>query len=258
MLTTEDVELDRQGSDEHQPLILAIETATRTGSVAVARGPEILSSRIGDPAISHSTNLLEMIESALGEVDLKLSDVDFFAAAVGPGSFTGLRIGLATVKAFAATTSKPIVGVSTLSALAHAAGTSGNIVSLLPAGRGEVFAQMFSMAEGQVTPLDLAAHLTPADTWERYGQLTGTKWTGEGVSKVTDYVQSVSGTIPIENPELETARCIAGSVAALALKDYREGNSVTADELQAVYVRASDAEINERWQQQNARQSAQA
>ena len=251
MLTTEDTQLVQQGSEDQQPLILAIETATRTGSVAVARGNKILSTRVGDPAISHSTNLLELIESVLNDADAKLSNVDLFAAAVGPGSFTGLRIGLATVKAFAAVTSRPIIGVSTLAAVAHAAGTSGNIVSLLPAGRGEVFAQMFSVVESRVTPLDDARHLTPAETFARYAKQADAHWAGEGVAKLGDYLRSGSARVAI-------GECIAASVAALALEDYREGNSVTADELHAVYVRASDAEINERWQQQNAQQSAQA
>jgi tRNA threonylcarbamoyladenosine biosynthesis protein TsaB len=257
MLTVENTDSVEPEIEERQPLILAIETATRTGSVAIVRGNEILSSRVGDPEISHSTNLLEMIASALSEANAGLSDVDFFAIAVGPGSFTGLRIGLATVKAFAAMNSKPIVGVATLAAVARAAGTDGKIVSLLPAGRGEVFAQMFSVDSGQVTQMDDARHLTPAETLKRYGQPAGAHWTGEGVAKITGYLESASATIEIETLELETANCIAASVAAVALKDYREGNTVTADELHAVYVRASDAEINERWQQQNAPQSAQ-
>src|SRR5690349_785076 len=119
-----------------EPLILAIETATRAGGIAVARGEKILSSRAGDPAVSHSTNLIEMIQSALNHAVAKLSEVDLFAAAVGPGSFTGLRIGLATVKAFAAVTGRQTVGISTLAAIAHATQVEGQIVSLLPAGRG--------------------------------------------------------------------------------------------------------------------------
>src|SRR6266545_5333241 len=159
VLTTEYTEEIQKKRDEHQPLILAIETATPAGSVAVARGEAVLSSQVGDPSVSHSTNLIEMIESALNDAGAKLSNVNLFAATVGPGSFTGLRIGLATVKAFASVTDRQIVGVSTLAAIGHATRVEGQIVSLLPAGRGEVFAQMFSVNEGNVIALDAAAHL---------------------------------------------------------------------------------------------------
>src|SRR5690242_14972126 len=88
-------------AETKEPLILAIETATRAGSISLSRGEKILSSRSGDPASSHSTDLLDNICELLQAVDAKLADVTVFAAAAGPGSFTGLRIGLATIKAFA-------------------------------------------------------------------------------------------------------------------------------------------------------------
>ena len=242
-----------------EQLILAIETATRAGSVAVARGEHILSSRAGDASISHSSNLIEMIDEVLTEARAKLSDVDFFAAATGPGSFTGLRIGLATIKAFAAMTRQPAVGVSTLATIACAARIEGQIVSLLPAGRGEVFAQMFAASNREVVALDAAAHLSPAETLKRYDNESNVTWAGEGVEKLAEYLRSTKNESGAQSVQ-ETAAAngsvpLARFVAALALKDYREGKSVTADELQAVYVRASDAEINERWQQQNAQQS---
>src|SRR2546427_7376962 len=144
------------------PLILAIETATRAGSVALSRGTEILSSAEGNAAESHSISLLESVENILQQAGVKLSDIDLFAAACGPGSFTGLRIGLATAKSFAVCTGRSCAGVSTLAAIAHAAGTAKSTVALLPAGRGEVFAQMFSVDDRQVRELDAAAHLSPA------------------------------------------------------------------------------------------------
>jgi tRNA threonylcarbamoyladenosine biosynthesis protein TsaB len=239
---------------EKDEFILAIETATRAGSVAVARGGEVLATRVGDATISHSTNLIEMIESALNEARAELSDIALFAAAVGPGSFTGLRIGLATVKAFAAVTGGQIVGVSTLAAIAHAEHKRGEIVSLLPAGRGEVFAQMFSVDDGIVNPLDRAAHLSPKEVVEKYRDRPRVTFAGEGKSQLNYPLATASGSVPGGSVPAEdkSAICLAVSVAGLALKEYREGKSVTPDELHAVYVRASDAEINERWQQQRA------
>src|ERR1700687_6063632 len=145
-----------------QPLILAIDTATRAGSVALARGAELLHLQTGDKKSSHSIDLIENVEVALNTIGAKLSEVELFTAASGPGSFTGLRIGIATIKSFAVSVGKQCVGVPTLAAIAHAAGRSVRTVALLPAGRGEVFVQMFSVDADQVRPLDTAAHISPA------------------------------------------------------------------------------------------------
>jgi tRNA threonylcarbamoyladenosine biosynthesis protein TsaB len=225
-----------------QPLILAIETATRAGGVAIARGENVLAEVTGDPAISHSANLIEMIQDTLNSVDATLKDVDLFAVAEGPGSFTGLRIGLATVKAFAVHLNRKVIGVSTLAAIAHALGAAGEIVSLLPAGRGEVFAQHFSVDDGSVNPADEAQHLTPTEVGEKYARLASVTFAGQGVRLI--------GKTESSSASLVT------SIAALGFRAYQEGKAVTPDDLHAVYVRASDAEINERWQQQKQQQQA--
>src|SRR5260370_29252815 len=124
-------------ADTEAPLILAIETATRSGSISLARGSDILCSGSGDPAVSHSSHLIEHIDSLLRKANARLEEMQLFAAAVGPGSFTGLRIRLATVKAFAVFLERNVVGVSTLAAIAHAAGGASRTVALLPAGRGQ-------------------------------------------------------------------------------------------------------------------------
>jgi tRNA threonylcarbamoyladenosine biosynthesis protein TsaB len=246
----------------NDPLILAIETATRAGSVAVAKGREVLSSRVGDATVSHSANLIELIDQVLHDAGAKLSEINLFAAAVGPGSFTGLRIGLATVKALANCTGRRVSGVSTLAAIAHASGLDGEVVSLLPAGRGEVFAQRFATEQGSVEPIDTAAHLSPGALLEKYGHLERVTWAGEGAGQQVELLHAWAEDkgFPLVNsgpnnsgwtiiPETNN---LANAVAALALKEQEAGRSLSAEELQAVYVRASDAEINERWQQEKA------
>jgi tRNA threonylcarbamoyladenosine biosynthesis protein TsaB len=245
-----------------EPLILAIETATRAGSVAVAKGEQVLSSVTGDASVSHSANLIELIEQALTRAAVNLSEVDLFAAAVGPGSFTGLRIGLATVKALAVCAGREVLGINTLEAIAHASGAQGPIVSLLPAGRGEVFAQMFSTEKGSVTPVDKAAHLSPQALNEKYGALPRLSWAGEGARQYREALGTWARERGLQFEEaaangsgwslLPESPELAVSVAALALIACREGKSTTATLLQAVYVRASDAEINERWQREKA------
>src|SRR6185436_3238007 len=133
-----------------QPLILSVETATMAGSVALSRGDEIVGVVSGDPRVSHSNTLLGDVDKLLTDTRVELSEIDLFAAATGPGSFTGLRIGLATIKALSATLARPTAGIPTLEAVALSGGTSKASVALLPAGRGEVFAQLFSVSGSAV------------------------------------------------------------------------------------------------------------
>jgi len=243
----------------HDPLILAIETATRAGSVAVAKGPRILSSQFGDAGVSHSSNLIELIQHVLQQASARLSDIDLIAAAVGPGSFTGLRIGLATVKALANCTERKTIGVPTLAAIAYASAVTGDVVSLLPAGRGELFAQRFSSEKGSVRAIDSAAHVSPRALLEKYGEIKPLTWAGEGAHQQIDLLTGWARKKGFSVTEsgsgwkiVEETNNLAEAVAAVALKAYRAGDSLSAEELRAVYVRPSDAEINERWQQEKA------
>ena len=159
------------------PLILSLETATLGGSVWLGRGPLELAAAVGDPAVSQSNSLLSDINRCLSDAGVSLDQVDLFACASGPGSFTGIRIGIATLKGLAATLNRPCLGIPTLEAVAHAAGESSAIVAVLPAGRGEVFAQMFSASNVSnqivVSSSDQAAHLSPQKLIEKYGFTKG-------------------------------------------------------------------------------------
>ena len=245
-----------------EPLILAIDTATRAGSVALARGAELLQLLTGDKESSHSVDLIENVEVALNTIGAKLSEVELFAAASGPGSFTGLRIGIATIKSFAVSVGKQCVGVSTLAAIAHAAGTSVRTVALLPAGRGEVFAQMFSADADHVLPLETAAHISPEAVVEKYGSSEGLIWAGEGAHLnatilcdrakalgIGWYVRNSQSLLRSTGWMLAPRRDeLAGSIAVLAFAEYCAGRTTSPGELRAIYVRPSDAEINEQWQ----------
>lgn len=232
-----------------EPIILAIETATRAGSVALVRGTDVLGAASGDAAASHSMDLIQTVAGVLQGGNMKLSEVDLFAVAEGPGSFTGLRIGLATIKSFAVSMAKPCVGISTLAAIARTAGDSEKVVSLLPAGRGELFAQMFSVSDGQVKDLDQAAHLSLNAILGKYGSAPEVVWAGEGAQLNAESLRAWPLDHELKGWRLATpANQIAISIAALALNAYRVGTTVSAQNLRAMYVRASDAEINEKWQ----------
>ena len=107
----------------YEDVILALETATRPGSVAVLRNGEVLASAVGLASRSHGERLPGEIVRLLASQHLGVHDVTRFAVVVGPGSFTGLRVGIATIQGLALVQSTPVVGVSTLAALGQAAGT---------------------------------------------------------------------------------------------------------------------------------------
>jgi tRNA threonylcarbamoyladenosine biosynthesis protein TsaB len=240
------------------PLILSVDTATSGGSVCLTRGTRLLSTRLGDPAVSHSNSLLKDINEILLEADVSLRDVSLLAVASGPGSFTGLRIGLATVKALAATLRISCVGIPTLHAVALAAGPGQATLALLPAGRGEVFVQLLSVSShAKVTSLDEPAHLSPPRMLEKYGSIKTLTWAGPGAHLYRDLLRSHAGEQGIEfdedsRPGVESFQGwrlsavqenFSQYVAALALGRYETNDVGDPLLLNAMYVRPSDAEL---------------
>ncbi len=124
-------------------LLLAVDTSTSNGSVALAEGDDVLAEVGLAREQGHSTTLLPAVESLLTSAGRRPTDVDVWAVAVGPGTFTGLRVGISTVQGLALASERPCVGVSTLEALA--AGVAGGVpvVALMNAFRQEVYAQVF-------------------------------------------------------------------------------------------------------------------
>jgi tRNA threonylcarbamoyladenosine biosynthesis protein TsaB len=244
-------------------LILSLETATRDGSLALMRGSVLLDSIKGVADESHSVNLLQQIESLLERNQVSLCEVDVFATATGPGSFTGLRIGLATIKGFAHSLGRTAIGIPTLSAVAHSAGNSERTFALLQAGRGEVFSQMFSVDEGgDVAELSEAEHLPPNMVLQRTDAVTPLHWAGPGAQMYSDAIEERSRELGISfqkrssrtsSPEndvigwtvIDDDPVLAEHVALLAMRQAEQIDTARyAEDLHAIYVRPSDAELN--------------
>jgi tRNA threonylcarbamoyladenosine biosynthesis protein TsaB len=230
-----------------ESIILSLDTASMGGSVWLGKGITELATVVGDPTVSQSASLLNDINRSLERAGLKLDEVELFACASGPGSFTGLRIGIATLKALAASLERPCFGISTLHAVARAAGPSSATVALLPAGRGEVFAQRFSVSDDlPVTALDAPGHLTPQKLIERYAAFPKLKWAGRGAEAQREIIQNqaqlAGSSWSFAQPEANLARHIAG----LALELFESGEIQSPHSLRAIYVRPSDAELNQK------------
>ncbi|MBN2206759.1 MAG: tRNA (adenosine(37)-N6)-threonylcarbamoyltransferase complex dimerization subunit type 1 TsaB [Candidatus Aminicenantes bacterium] len=127
-------------------LILAVDTTTPAGSVALLRDGALLAECNAESGLTHSERLLATVDAVLAAAKATLADVDAFAVAAGPGSFTGIRIGLGTVKSFCFASGKPGLSVSTLEALALKGAVEGGrlIAPMLDAKKGEVYAALFA------------------------------------------------------------------------------------------------------------------
>ncbi len=130
--------------------LLAFETSTHFGSLALLDENRIYGEKIFHSERTHSERLLPFVDELLGQLTIPLSEIDCFAVATGPGSFTGLRISLATVKALALAHKKPVIGVSTLEALSlNGMFYPGIVCALLDAGREEFYAAAYLFSQGE-------------------------------------------------------------------------------------------------------------
>ena len=223
------------------PLFLSFETATRFGSVAVLRGAEVLSEWRGDgAAASHSSQLLPNIAECLQRAGVSLQALEFLGVAVGPGSFTGLRVGLATAQGLADTLNLPLVGVETLGAVALAAGPAARAVALLPSGRNEVFAQSFAVDARGAEALDELRHARPALLFEQMQEFNNLTWAGDGSDFLhADALRQFAAERTLNWRIASDDAPLAVSVARSALKLWREGH--TDDNLtRALYARGAD------------------
>ena len=133
--------------------ILAIDTSTVIATCAVMEDENMLGEFSLNQNMSHSENLVPMIKEVLDNLKLQVSDIDLYGVAVGPGSFTGLRIGIATVKAFAHVYNKPIIGVSTLEGLAFNLSYNGLIVPMIDARRNRVYTGIYKWENNELINL---------------------------------------------------------------------------------------------------------
>ena len=134
--------------------ILALETSAKAVSAAVSEDGKILCSGYQDTGLTHSRTLMPIVEHILKNTGLTVADMDAIAVAAGPGSFTGIRIGVAAAKGLAFAADKPAVGVSTLAAMArNVAFCDGLVICAMDARRQQVYNALFEAKDGQLTRL---------------------------------------------------------------------------------------------------------
>jgi tRNA threonylcarbamoyladenosine biosynthesis protein TsaB len=233
-------------------LVLALDTTTRAGSVALGRDGDVLEAVVGDHLRPHAERLPLDIIRLLRRHGATPSDVDVFAVAIGPGSFTGLRIGIAAIQGLAFASSRPVVGVSALEALAYAVLGGGPLWPLprvgvwMDAQRDEVFSAVYERVHGgdpaHLKTVDEPAVGEPRGTALRWHALAAGSWfpvAGDGAVRYSKVLEGVAGpaVLVIDPPPL------APSIAALAGARARIGETIPPHAIRPLYVRRPDAEL---------------
>jgi tRNA threonylcarbamoyladenosine biosynthesis protein TsaB len=226
--------------------VLGLDTASARGSIALARPGEILAQAALEERAWHARDLVIRIDGLLREAGLTAHDLAGIGVAVGPGSFTGVRIGMATAKGLAYSLDIGLAGLSTLEALARA--TLGSMISpplgaicpAIQAGRGEVYAALFRTERGELVrevpdrswrPVDLARALPP-----------GTLLVGDGAGPVLEAVR-VEGRSAEPHP---STPALAPAIALWTCRAVPEGTVYRPGTLGPNYVRPADAEAPRR------------
>ena len=225
--------------------ILALDTTRREGSVAVARDGIVLHESAGDPAVTHGERLPGDIARALEQTGLTAADLDLLALAAGPGSFTGLRVGVATVQGLAFARGLQVVPVPTLEALARAAaesyGASGLTAVWLDGQRGEVFAALYDAAGGEAVAPQAAPPAAVLDSWLAGEHAVRVRdialFFGDGAVRYETAIREAAGG-PVS---VGDAPHLAGTIARLAFA--QPHRAVPPHAIVPIYVRRPDAEL---------------
>lgn len=224
--------------------LLGIETATPTGSVALVNEQGLIGEFTLNLKGTLSERLLPAIHQLLTSADLAFAKIDCLAVSLGPGSFTGLRIGVSTAKGLALAGGKPLVGVPTLDALAsHCYGPPPYICPLLDAKKKEVFAALYRRNDsGELQKLTPDLVIAPEKLLEEIIK-DKTMFLGEGSRVYRDLIegrlgsQAVFAPLPLSHPR-------AATIAFLGLEEWKRGHLISATALAPTYVRPSEAELH--------------
>jgi len=224
------------------PILLTIQTASPAGSLALSNGEHLLAEINLDVRKTPTEWLLPMIEDLLTKADLGKGDLDAIAVVRGPGSFTGLRVGLATAKGLSLAADCPLLGVSSLQCLAmQLPFTRLPVCVMLDARKQEVYAASYTWQAGLPQPVAEERVIKPE---KLLSEISGeTLFVGNGALVYRSLiVRQLSERAHFAPAFLNLPR--AGAAAVLALHEWSSGRTFSADELMPLYLRPSEAELN--------------
>lgn len=221
--------------------ILSIETAGNVCAVALNEDNKLIKEELIDDGNTHSVKLMPLVDKLLSETNTKVSDIDLFACDIGPGSFTGIRIGVSTIKAFMDVTNKKAVGVTSLETLAYNLETEDIVCSLIDAKNENVYYGFFKKVNGIYEKTDDLGF----DSIENVIELAKQKnkkiiFIGNGSTIYKDMIESKMEKALVILDE-EKNKLNARNIALVAFK--KQNESVDSNYLKPVYLRKSSAEI---------------
>ena len=226
--------------------ILALDTSTSMATVAIAVDEKIVAESVFNTDRTLSSRLIPEIERLLSIAEVTIADIDLFAASIGPGSFTGVRGGVATVQGLALATGKPCAGFSSLALLAmNFPFSSYPVCPLLDARKSEVYAALYDCSAAIPTPVVSDCVMSPSHFLDQLCSTTDKPvlFAGEGALRYRDLIaermvdRAIFAPFPLNISH-------AANAALLALDLFMRGESLEPFRLLPVYLRASDAEIN--------------
>lgn len=224
--------------------ILGVDTSSSCGSIGIIDGDQVVAECTFHREETHSTRLIPSIQAILKDAKLSLKEIDGLAVSLGPGSFTGLRVGISTIKGLALAAEKPVVGIPTLDALAHNfLFTPYLICPLLDARRDEVYTALYRKERGgRLQRLTPYRSISPIAMLEEI-PLQETIFVGNGVTLYGPVIKGKFGKKALFAPPY--LRFLRGlTVAKLGLQRIIEGERADVTSLMPIYVRPSDAEIH--------------
>ena len=239
------------GGEGEQMKVLGIDTSTSCGSVGLIEDKEVISEYLLNIPVTHSERLLGAIEFVLREARCSIEEIEGCAIALGPGSFTGLRIGVSTVKGLAFATGKPVAGMPTLDVLAsQIAPTSYLICPILDARKKQVYTAFYRYGEGgSIRRQSEYQAIPPEDLVRQIKEQT--IFLGDGVRTYGDFLLNCLPSLAIL-PSAPFHVSHGSMVAKLGMELLRKGEHLNLSAFSPLYVRPSEAEM--KWQEKHSGQ----
>lgn len=215
-------------------LVLALDTTTRGGSCALLDDDVVVREQGGDPVRSHAERLPGDLIALLEGTGRSPDDVDVYAVAIGPGSFTGLRVGIATMQGLAFATGKPLIGASALDALAQIA-RAPRVATWVDAWRGEVYAALYEDGREVESPSVERPQTVLARLDDR-----PIHFIGDGAAT---YADAILRALPSATIAAPAHPLLASTIARIAADEASAGHRPSPHAIRALYVRRPDAEV---------------
>ncbi len=219
--------------------ILSIDSSAKTASVCVTDGKTLLSECFVNAGLTHSKTLMPMVDNALNQADLKIKDIDAFCVNVGPGSFTGIRIGVAAVKGLALASDKPCAGVSTLEAIAYNFIDENVVVcASMDARCNQVYAALFEIKNGVINRIcdDYAVPISELE--EEIKKIGKTViLAGDGAEICFNAMKESFGNIRLSSEFRRYQRAYGAALASINHNDF-----INSSLLAPIYLRMPQAE----------------